>query len=94
MTNSSPDATGPCSPRRTPGASPMRRTSSRVRMLIISLSAPERITIAVSGEPVVAIVLRKPSAIDSTATNTATTPAMPTTATSDEAERAGGSCAG
>ena len=65
----------------------MRRVSSSERPLTISLSAPARITMAVSGDPVVAIVVRNPSAIDSTATKTATTPAMPTTATSDEVSR-------
>ena len=87
MTNSSAEATGPLSLRRTPAASATRRTSSSARPLTISLSAPERITMAVSGDPVAAIVLRNPSAMESTATKIATTPAMPTMATSDEVAR-------
>ncbi len=87
MTNSSPEATGPFAPRRTPAASPMIRTSSRDRALTISLSEPARITTAVSGDPVDCMVARKPSAIESTAMNTATTPAIPTMATMEEPSR-------
>jgi hypothetical protein len=55
--------------------------------LVISESAPARITITVSSSPTVFIALRNPSAIDSTPTNTITTPMMPTTATADDPAR-------
>ena len=81
-TNSSADASGPTpGARAISGASFTTTMSSRIRMLVISESEPVRMTIAVSGDPVFAIVALMPSAIDSTDTRTATTPAMPTTAT-------------
>ena len=62
--------------------------------LVISVSLPARITMTVSWSPTAFIALRKPSAIDSTPTNTTTTPTMPKTATADEPEPAAGSSAG
>src|SRR5215207_1839303 len=86
-TYSSAEATGIRPARATPGASEMMRVASRSRPLIISLSLPERRTIAVSAEAFEVMVLRKPSAIDSTATNTATTPATPSTAAAEAPRR-------
>src|SRR5262249_39752871 len=57
--------------------------------LVISSSAPVRITSARSGEPALCIAAKKPSAIDKTATNTMTTPAIPMTATAEEPSRCG-----
>src|ERR1700752_1991084 len=72
-----------------PGACLMTSTSAPSRPLVISLSAPLRITGARLGEPDPVIAAEKPAAIDSTDTNTTTTPAIPTTATADELSRAG-----
>ena len=72
-----------------PGACLMTSTSGPLRPLVISLSAPLRITSARSGEPDPCIAAVKPAAIDSTDTNTTTTPAMPTMATPDELRRCG-----
>src|SRR2546422_7652090 len=58
-------------------------------MLIISLSEPLRRTTARSTAPVSVIVRRNPWAIESTPTNTSTTPAMPKAAASDEPLRCG-----
>ena len=90
ITNSSAEASGRlavapdarrlldrCRPRRRPG-----RWSSRCRRRCASRARA-------SGEPGVAHRGRKPSAIDSTDTNTTTTPAMPTMATADEPSRCG-----
>ena len=57
--------------------------------LVISLSAPLRITIARLGEPASAIAAVKPEAIESTDTSTTTTPAMPMMATPEEPRRCG-----
>ena len=70
-----------------PGACFMISTASPARPLVISSSAPPRMTMARSGSPALCIVRENPSAIDNTATNTMTTPAMPTTATADEPSR-------
>ena len=64
----------------------MTSTSGPDRPLVISLSAPLRITSARDGEPEPRMAAVKPAAIDSTDTSTTTTPAMPTMATPDEAE--------
>jgi hypothetical protein len=56
MTNNSAEASGPASVRATPGASAIRRVSSRPSPLTISLSAPLRSTIAASAAPDAAIV--------------------------------------
>ena len=88
-TNSSADATAPSAERRTPGASLMTRVLSRGRPLLSSVSLPPRMTMAVSGEPAPARAARNPSAMESTATKTTTTPATPVTATRDEPARCG-----
>ncbi len=59
------------------------------RALIISLSLPARRTSALSGEPAPRSVFLKPSPIDSTATKTATTSAMPIVVESDAPSRCG-----
>src|SRR5690606_3722594 len=59
------------------------------RPLVISESAPLRITMARSGDPASCIDALNPSAIDSTATRTTTTPAMPMMATMDDPSRCG-----
>ena len=64
-----------------PGACLMMSTSAPETPLVISLSAPLRITSARSGDPDPCIAAANPAAIDSTDTNTTTTPAMPTMAT-------------
>ncbi len=56
MTNSSAEARAPSPSRATPGASATIRVESRLRPLIISVSAPLRSTIAPSGDPEVSIV--------------------------------------
>ena len=86
-TKSSAEATGPPSLRRTPAASLMMRVSARARALLSSLSLPPRMTIAVSEEPAPASADWKPSAIESTATKTSTTPATPTIATAEAPTR-------
>ena len=88
-TKSSADATGPPAARRTPGASLMIRVLSRGSPLLSSVSLPPRMTIAVSGDPAPASAARNPSAMESTATKTTTTPATPVTATRDEPARCG-----
>ena len=88
-TNSSAEATGPPSVRCTPAASFTIRALARSSTLLNSVSLPPRITIAVSGDPAPTIAARNPSAIDSTATKTITTPVTPTTATADDPARSG-----
>ena len=65
----------------------MTRTWSRTTLLSISEVAPARRTIALRGEPDAIKVASKPRASDSMATNTPTVPAMPSTATTVEAQR-------
>src|ERR1051326_3653338 len=89
MTNNSAEESGPSGARATPGASPITRVLSREKPLTISLSAPLRRTIAASGEPEAAMARRKPTAMDSTPTSTATTPATPNTAAATEPRRCG-----
>src|SRR6185295_18305982 len=60
-----------------------------LRPLVISESAPARITRTRFGEPALTMAARKPADTDNTATNTMTTPAMPTIATADELMRRG-----
>src|SRR5687767_13693546 len=67
----------------------MMSTSAPPRPLVISLSAPLRITSARTGDPDASIAAAKPCAIDNTETSTITTPAMPTIATPDEPRRCG-----
>ena len=77
MTYSSADASAAWPVRRMPGACLMMSTSAPSRPLVNSLSAPLRITSARFGEPDPVIAAEKPAAIDSTETNTTTTPANP-----------------
>src|SRR5688572_22026861 len=72
-----------------PGACLMTSTSGPSSPLVSSVSAPLRITSARPGEPEPCIAAAKPAAIDSTETNTTTTPAIPIMATADELRRAG-----
>src|SRR5438477_9329891 len=89
MTNSSADASAPSEPRATPVESAITRVSSRDMPLTISLSDPPRSTRAVSGEPDTVIARRNPCAMESTPTNTATTPAIPNTASATAPRRWG-----
>jgi hypothetical protein len=90
ITKSSGDTSGlPSAPRATPGASRTASTSVRVSTEVISLSAPERMTSAVSGLPPTSMTVRNPSAIESRPTSTITTKAMPVTATAAEPIRDG-----
>src|SRR5262245_30301454 len=72
-----------------PGACLITSTSGPPRPLVSSLSAPLRVTSARLGDPDPCIAAENPAAIDSTETNTTTTPAMPTIATAEELRRAG-----
>ena len=80
MTKSSAEASGPSALRARPGASAIRRVSSRERPLVISVLALLRRTMATSSEPDGVMAARKPSAMERTPTKTATTPAIPTAA--------------
>jgi hypothetical protein len=73
----------------TPGALAMMRVSSLLMMLVISVSAPLRMTSAAAGEPPVVMARRNPWAMDSIPTSTATTPAMPKTAAAAAPLRSG-----
>jgi hypothetical protein len=68
-------------------ASAMILVCSSVRPLPISSVAPLRRTIATSRAPDNVRTARKPALIDSTPMSTMTTPAMPTSATTDEVRR-------
>ena len=72
-----------------PGAWRIRSDSVPLTPLVISLSAPLRITSARLGDPASDIAAVKPEAIDSTDTSTTTTPAMPMIATPEEPSRCG-----
>ncbi len=87
MTTTSGLTSGPEASRATCGASSTSRTSSTCRMLVISLSAPARWTIAFWGRPDEVTVALKPRARASMATKTPTVPAMPRTATTEELQR-------
>ena len=87
MTKSSGEAIGPSGPRSMPGASTISFASSPDSPLVISVSLPDRMTITRSGSPAPVIAALNPSAIDSTAVKTMTTPAMPMIATVDEPSR-------
>ena len=65
----------------------MIRVCSCDRPLPISSVAPLRSTMATSSAPDMLSTARKPSPIDSTPMSTVTTPAMPTSATTDERQR-------
>ena len=88
-TNSSGEASALPPARAAPGACATTSASDLSITLVISLSAPERITMAVSGEPVEVITRRNPSPIDNTPTSTATTPAMPNIAATADPRRVG-----
>ena len=88
ITTTSGLTSGPASPRAICGASSTSRTSSTIITLVISVSAPARCTIAFWGSPDDAIVAWKPRARASIATKTPTVPAMPSTATTDDGQRA------
>ena len=64
----------------------MSRASSPPNPLVISVSLAARRTMTVRGSPVPCMAARNPSAIERTAVNTMTTPAMPMTATVDDPE--------
>src|SRR5262245_58536987 len=67
-----------------PGASLMILVSSPASPLVISVSEPARRTRARPVEPEPPIAAEKPAEIDSTDTNTTTTPAIPIIATAEE----------
>ena len=87
MTNSSADAIGRLPSRRRPGACLITSVSAPPSPLVISESAPLRMMRTRLGEPAAVMAARNPSAIDNTATNAITTPAMPTMATTEEPSR-------
>jgi hypothetical protein len=95
MTKSSPEESGDSAPppstapRAIPGAWAMISIESPKSALIISLSLPARITMALSGDPAARSVFLNPSPIDSTATKTATTSAMPIVVERDAPRRCG-----
>ena len=92
MTTISGLRSGPEASRAIWGASSTMRTSSTVTELVISVSAPARWTITFSGRPEEVRVALKPRARASMATKTATVPAMPSTATTDEVQRSRALC--
>jgi len=83
ITKSSPEESGASAPPRPPGRGDPRRLGDDVdrvaeqsaHHLAVAAGAQHQ---GVAGEPAERSVLRKPSPIDSTATKTATTSAMPT----------------
>src|SRR5688572_22500268 len=79
----------PFSSRLMPGPSAMSVICCCPNPELISLVAPERRMTATSFEPDNSSAWRKPAAMDNTAMSTSVTPAIPTTATSDEAQRSG-----
>ena len=90
ITTSSADASGrPRASRATPGSVGEQRGRSRGTPLDSSASEPARSMITRSGRPVLASVWRKPSDIARTDTSTPTTPAIPTTTTSEVPSAAG-----
>src|ERR1039458_5972080 len=89
ITYNSADESGPLVPRATPGASAMTWVISWLRPLTISLSAPLRKMMALSSEPEAVMAIWKPTAMERTATSTATTPAMPTMVAATEPRRRG-----
>ena len=72
-----------------PGRAASSGTCSRVITELVSACEPARNRMAVSVLPVPDKVALKPSPIANMATNTPTTPAMPTTITSDAPQRCG-----
>ena len=73
--------------RAIPGASLITFTWGRVITLSISEEEPPRRTMAFMGEPEDTSATSKPRAMESVATKTATTPAMPRTATALDDQR-------
>ncbi len=88
-TYSSAEASAVWPSRLMPGACLMTSASGPSNPLVISLSDPLRSTSARRGDPASSSAAPNPAAIDSTETNTTTTPAMPTIATADELNRCG-----
>src|SRR5215467_11401132 len=88
MSTASAVTKGPLGPRAMPGASCITFTASKATPLVISDVAPPRTIRALSGEPDETSVALKPLARESMATKTPTVPAIPTTATIAEAQRA------
>ncbi len=90
ITTSSAEASErPAPSRATPGRAASSVAWSRPTPLESSASEPARSMITRSPRPVLASVWRNPSDIASTDTSTPTTPAMPTTTTSDVPMREG-----
>ena len=87
MTKSSGDTSAPLGPRATPGASSIASMSCRERMLTDSPVEPDRRTTATSSRACPVTTERNPAAMESTATSTPTTPAMPKTATTETPRR-------
>ena len=88
MTNSSGEACGPSAPRSMPGASVMSRGFfAREAAGHLGVAARAQDDHRAADRRCRCIAARKPSAIDSTATNTMTTPAMPMIATTEEPSR-------
>src|SRR5260370_7660323 len=79
---------GPAAPRAMPGASWIILAESIVTLLVISDVGPARVMSALSAEPEETSVALNPRASDSMATKTPTVPAIPTTATIVEVQRA------
>jgi len=79
---------GPSAPRAIPGASWIILTESIETPLVISDVAPARVMSALSAEPEETSVALNPRASDNMATKTPTVPAIPTTATIVEVQRA------
>src|SRR6266850_2984826 len=90
ITNSSADTSGcPAASRARAGRLASTVAWSRPTPLDISASEPARSMITRVGRPVLASVCRKPSPMASTETRTPTTPAIPTTTTSEVPRRCG-----
>src|SRR5579859_5279420 len=93
MTIASAEPIGlPSAVLRTPGASRMVSALSRESVLPSSEVEPPRMTIARSARPVWSSAAEKPIAMASTEISTPTTPAMPTTMTSELPSREGMPC--
>ncbi len=90
MTINSPEASGlPSAPLRMPGPCLISVAVSPPKPELSSAPELPRRMIALSVRPVSFSVAWKPWAIASRATKTATTPARPTTMTSEDAQRSG-----
>ena len=90
MTMISPEASGrPSAPRAMAGSCFTSVPEARSRKLASSPLEPPRVTTTRSSRPVPLSVFSRPADIDSSATITPTTPAMPITITSDAPRRWG-----